>query len=523
MTTLNTTRFRRWKSKDLTKMSTTQPPATAMPATAPDKAAAKAAKKLDRVSIWRVIPWSSPAFTMNALIVMTGYFTIYATDTLGLNPAMVGGLLVIAKILDAVGALFAGYIVDRAPETRFGKARPFELSIIASWAATAFLFSTPGTLGDVAKYVWIFSSYILLTAVFMPLFNANNPLYTVRVFPRREQYSDLSAKSGLVAVFAGIFITVGMPMAINLAGKDPALWSLVAICIAVPATLVGLIRFWVFKEPRGTVPSSLAPVTMRDIFAMLRGNPYIWMLSTISLLVGMYGGIGAGSYYFRYIVGNLGLAGLTALGFAVLIPLMFFFPALTRRFSVSRIIAVASFIGAFGYLIMLWAGASIPLIMASSVLWALASLPVSFLAPILVIDNATYNEWKGNRRLESVGGAVYSFAGTLGQAVSAGILGVVLLITGYVGTHNTQTPTALGGIVALNSWIPAILAVCAGLVALRYHRMEQNMKTISSEVLARRAAAAGGAAPEAPMSGTEAVRVVRKDAQERRISDLLDE
>jgi hypothetical protein len=53
--------------------------------------------------------------------------------------------------------------------------------------------------------------------------------------------------------------------------------------------------------------------------------------------------------------------------------------------------------------------------------------------------------------------------------------------------------------------------------------MEQNMKTISSEVLARRAAAAGGAAPEAPMSGTEAVRVVRKDAEERRISDLLDE
>jgi len=460
---------------------------------------------------------------MNALIVMTGYFTIYATDTLGLNPAMVGGLLVLAKIIDAVGALFAGYIVDRAPETRFGKARPFELSIVASWAATAFLFSTPGTLGDVAKYIWIFTSYVLLTAVFMPLFNANNPLYTVRVFPRRELYSDLSAKSGLVSVVAGIFITVGMPMAINLAGKDPARWSLVAICIAIPATLVGLIRFWMFKEPRGATSSGLEPVKLKDIFTMLRGNPYIWMLSAISLLVGMYGSIGASTYYFRYVVGNLGLAGLTALGFAVLIPLMFFFPAITRKFSVSRIIAVASFIGAFGYLIMLWAGASIPLIMASSVLWALAALPVSFLSPILVIDNATYNEWKGNRRLESVGGAVYSFAGTVGQAVSAGILGLVLMMTGYSGTHSTQTPSAIGGIVALNSWIPAILAVCAGLVALRYHRMEQNMKTISSEVLARRAATAGTNGATVDLSGTEAVRVVREEAEERRITDLLDD
>jgi Na+/melibiose symporter-like transporter len=491
-----------------------------MPAPPEDKAAAKAAKKLDRVSVWRVIPWSSPAFTMNALIVMIGYFTIYATDTLGLNPAIVGGLLVVAKILDAVGALFAGYIVDRAPETRFGKARPFELSIIASWAATAFMFSAPGTLGDVAKYIWIFTSYILLTALFMPLFNANNPLYTVRVFPRREQYSDLSAKSGLVTVFAGIFITVGMPMAINLAGKDPALWSLVAVCIAIPATLVGLIRFWVFKEPRGAVPTELEPVKMKDIFTMLRGNPYIWMLSAIALFVGMYGSIGAGAYYFRYIVGDLGLAGLVAIGAVVLIPFMFFFPALTRKFSVSRIIAVTSFIGAFGYLIMLWAGASIPLIMASSVLWALASLPVSFLAPILVIDNATYNEWKGNRRLESVGGAVYSFAGTLGQAIAAGVLGLVLMFTGYVGTSDEQSPTALGGIVALNSWIPAILAIGAGLVALRYHRMEQNMKAISIEVLARRAAATGH--PIDPdLSGTEAVRVVRKDAGDRRVADRL--
>jgi probable glucitol transport protein GutA len=67
---------------------------------------------------------------------------------------VVVGLLVLAKVLDAVGALFSGYIVDRAPGTRLGKAGPFDLFMVLCWAATAFMFSAPSGLGDIGKYVW---------------------------------------------------------------------------------------------------------------------------------------------------------------------------------------------------------------------------------------------------------------------------------------------------------------------------------------------------------------------------------
>lgn len=495
----------------MTMASTKEAPVVEKP-TREQRAEAKAEKLRDRVSIWRVIPWSAHSFSMNALIVMTGYFTIYATDTLRLNPAIVGGLLVVSKILDAAGALLTGWIVDRAPETKLGKARPFDLIIIACWAATAFLFSTPGSLGDVAKYAWIFSSYILLTALFMPLYQANNPLFTARVFPRREHYSDVSAKTGLVTVLVAIIITVGMPIAIQAAGKDPAAWSLVAICIAIPATLIGLIRFWVFRESSEAAEIQAERVSMREIFSTLRRNPYIWVLSAMSILVGVYGSIAAGAYYFRYVVGNIGLQGLVAVSYVALIPLMFFFPVFIRKFSISRMIAVSSFIGAAGYLVMLFAGANLPLIMASAVLTGLAALPISFLAPILIIDNATYNEWKGNRRLESVGGALFSFSGTVGGAIAAGVLGSVLAVTGYSGAANTQSATAIHGIIALNSWIPAIFAVATGLVALRYHRLEQNMKTITADVLARREVLVESEViPGAPLTGTDAVRVVRRE------------
>lgn len=467
------------------------------------------------VSIWRVIPWSTPGFSMNALIVMTGYFTIYATDTLALNPAIVGGLLVAAKIIDAAGALLAGYIVDRAPQTRLGKARPFELSIVACWALTAFMFSTPGSLGDIAKYAWIFLSYVLLTALFMPLYNACNPLYTARVFPHRDQYSDVAAKSGIVTVFAGILITIGMPIAISTAGKDPAAWGFIALCIAIPATLVGLVRFWVFREPREAGVEA-DRVSVKDIMLVLRSNPYIWVLSLMGMLVGIYGTFTAGAYYYRYIVGDIALMGIASIGFVATIPFILLFPILVRKVSVSRLVAITSFIGAVGYLVMMFAGANIGLILVSAALTALAALPINFLSPILIIDNATVNEWKGLRRLESVGGAVYAFAGTVGAAIAAGISGIVLAVTGYSGTADHQSPIALAGIVALNSWIPALLAVVTGLVALFYHRLEGRIKQISAEVIERRERSAGAdTATITNVGGTAAVRQIREEGDRR--------
>jgi probable glucitol transport protein GutA len=477
-----------------------------------ERARERAGNRKDRVSIWRVIPWSTHSFSMNALIVMVGYFTIYATDTLRLNPAIVGGLLVAAKVVDAVGALVAGYLVDIAPVTRLGKARPFDLVIILCWGATACLFSTPGGLGDVAKYAWIFTSYVLLTAIFMPLYNANNPLFTARVFPQREHYSDVAAKTGIVTILAAIVITIVMPIAVGSAGKDPSAWSLVAISAAVVFTLIGLVRFWVFRESPEAAAIETERVRMKDILLVLRTNPHMWILSSMSLVVGIYASFTAGAYYFRYIVGNLALQGVVSISFVALIPLMFFFPVLIRKLSVSRMIAFSSFIGAIGYLVMTLAGGTIAIIMVAAVLTALASLPVSFLAPILIIDNSTYNEWKGHRRLESVGGALFSFSGTVGQAIAAGLTGVVLAMTGYVGAADKQSATAIAGIVAVNSWIPAIFAVAVGFIALYYHRLEKRIKVISAEVLARREISTEAEIiPGAPHSGTEAVRIVREE------------
>lgn len=105
------------------------PPASSQP---DPRAQDPADARIERVSWSRALPWSSHGFSTIALT----------------------------------------YLVDRAPETRWGTSRPFELIILACWIAAIFTFSTPGDLGDISKYAWVFASYILLTGLLMPLFAA---------------------------------------------------------------------------------------------------------------------------------------------------------------------------------------------------------------------------------------------------------------------------------------------------------------------------------------------------------------
>lgn len=451
--------------------------------------------RADRVPMKRVILWSTHGLSTIALMFLIGYFTIYTTDTLRLNPAVFGALLVISNVIAGIGVILTGLVVDRAPETRWGKARPFELVLPACWVAGVLTFSVPGAIGDTGKYVWVFASYTLLTGLFMPLFDANNPLFTARVFPRRAQYSDITVKSGLMMLIFGIIVAVGMPSAVEAAGKDPAVWSLVAVCFAVPCTFIGLIRFWSFHESPDAMEVTAEGVRITDILRVLRTNPYIWAVSAIGLVASISSNIASGTYYFRYIVGNMALLGIVGISFVVMIPVVIFLPQLARRFSISTLIAASCIIGAAGMLGFAFAGANVPIIVAASALISFSTIPVTFLVPILIIDNATYNQWKGNRRLESIGGAMFSFARTLGIASGAGLLGVVLAMTGYDGGAAQQSDSANAGIIALTSYIPAAFALIAAALAIVYHKLEKKVKVIAQELEARQDEATAFAQP----------------------------
>ena len=138
-------------------------------------------------------------------------------------------------------------------------------------------------------------------------------------------------------------------------------------------------------------------------------------LALIALIAGFVSNLGVGVYYFRYIVGNEGLMGVTAAATILALPVMFFVPLLSKKFSIARLTLVGYGLMAVNYVIYFLAGANIPLLMLAIILSGIGSLPASYLGPMLQLDCATYNEYQGYERMEGTLGSIKGVASRIGR------------------------------------------------------------------------------------------------------------
>lgn len=446
-----------------------------------DKRAARAADP-NRFSFGKTLAWSAPgmSYTANAIILM--YVTIYATDTLQLPAALVGTALLLAKLVDAVGTLLGAWIIDRSRETRWGKARPYDLCVVGLWVFTGVTFSTPGDWPMWSKLIWLIVSYIVVTSVFDPLFSGAGLLYMARALPSREVYAKAAGRGGVLSGITAIAISAAVPVVLNASGKSPEGWSMTVWLFAIPLAVLGLLRFFTIPEKYKTENADLPKVSLRDIWGALKSNRWLWVLMLIQLAGSIAGNIGAAAYYFRYVVGDLSLAAVLAPLGILILPLVLLLPRMIRRFTVSQLIIVASALGAVGFTFYFFANGNLGLLLVGGVLVSISAVPVSFLLPILLLDTSALNEWSGKRRLESMNGAIVSFAQNVGMGISAGMAGWILGAAGYNGSADQQSPSALFAIEALMGLVPGVIILSVVVLAWFSHRYERNMPAIRSDL-----------------------------------------
>ncbi|MBO0982603.1 MFS transporter [Rathayibacter sp. SD072] len=445
---------------------------------------ARAARKVerrndpDRLSAAAGLAWTTTGLSGAVNYLFLAMWVFYGTDVLGLDPAVLGTLALVSKLLEAAVVVVAGWMVDRTPETRWGKARPYELAIVGVWIATWALFSTPD-LSDAGKTMWLFVWLVMANVVFTSLLGANDYLYLARAFNSRVLVAKVATRTGFFTTVGVVAFNVALPLFIAQAGTSASAWSQLALYLAIPLALIGLGRFLFFKEKYQTEAADAPKITFRDIREVLTTNRYIWIVAGISFVGALAGGTGIAIYYFKYVVGDISLMSLTGLVPVLILPAMLFFPRLMKRFKVSTIITAGAISGVLAGVLMIVANGSLPLILASTALSGLGILPITFLTQLLVIDNAAYNQWSGRRRLESTMGAITAFSVRLGGGLGGAATGWVLGIVGYDGTAATQSPAALTGIVLLAGAFPALLWIGVALAMRPYRKFEQMLPTIT--------------------------------------------
>ena len=310
---------------------------------------------------------------------LSSFVMIYLTNTVGLNPGIVGTLIAVSKLLDGVTDIFFGSLIDKT-HSKMGKARPWMLYGYIGCAITlAAIFAIPTNLGQFAQYAWFLIAYTLLNAVF---YTANNIAYsalTALITKNSAEQVEMGSWRFMFAFATSLLIQSITLGAVTALGGGAAGWRTVAIIYAIIGLLVNTLSVFSVKElPKGELVDTIdkkeieqdEKYNLVQAAKLLAGNKYYMMICVTYILQQIYGAmISMGTYYATYILGNQNLFGVFS--WAINIPLIIalvFTPTLVAKWNgmyqlnvmsytlatISRaLVAVAGYMGSGNVTLML--------------------------------------------------------------------------------------------------------------------------------------------------------------------------
>ena len=426
-------------------------------------------------------------FVWGTLMVFLNYFY---TDVYGLDPAVVGTLMLVCRFGDGITDVLMGVIADRC-NFRWGKFRPWVLGTAIPFGVLAVLtFSTPD-LEAQGKLIYAYVTYTLLIVVF----TANNVPYSAMTGVMTDDSTERTRLSTyrFVCAFGGAFVVKVMngPMVEFFGQGDEALgYRLTMTVFAVVGAVFFFITFFGTKErvkpkPRGETH------LWREVRDLLTNRPWLMLFAVgLSFLVAQTVRQSGTLYYFEYYLNNKSMAGtylgITAMAgfFGVLLT-----PKLTARWGSRKVVMGCMVVMALASVALFFVGRTgvVPTIILGIITDG-ASGPVVVLFFARIADAADFSEWKTGRRAT---GLFYS-AGTLSFKLGSGIGGALtafaLSQTCYVAGA-MQTTEALFGIQLPMSFLPA--AGCfMGFAAFWFYPLtEAKIAQIKTDLAERRAQA----------------------------------
>ena len=422
-------------------------------------------------------------------LIMLNYLSIYASDTLGVNLLTVSTLLLASKAVDAVTDMVAGVIVDNT-HTKLGKGRPYELSIIGMTICTILLFAGNPAWSNVVKCVWIFCMYTLTFSIFATLRNAAMNPYTIRTFSNNPVLlKKVSSYGGIITMAGSIVMSTLFPILMAKMATSAAGWTRMVAIIMIPATVIGLGRFIFCKEdPAVDAESKQEPIRLKELGELLRRNKYVWLYGLIMLCYNIITNLAVGAYYFKWIVGNIGMQGLLSVVSFVLVPVMLVFPVIMKKMgSMGKMIFTFSIIGVAGYGIAFFSGSWLPGVFGGYVLGQIATLPIAYYGVLFIMNICTYNEMLGMPRMDGSSAIPGNFAAKLGGALGAWITGVLLSLAGYISAEGvTEQPAGALMMIRIDfAIVPAILVLIIGLCCLAFSKLEKQAAEFEAEKKAK--------------------------------------
>ncbi|GHU92638.1 hypothetical protein FACS189479_02220 [Spirochaetia bacterium] len=439
----------------------------------------------DRLPRGYIPAWATRSISLAVNTMLLMQVTYYATEVVGLGAAVVGTLLLAARLFDGVTDFGVGFIIDRT-KTRFGKARPYELAIIPLWLCTILLYSTPN-IGNTGKMIYFFVFYSLISAVCATILYGSEAVYLGRSLSGNVRRAKVLALSGLFVMIISAVCSMFLPRLMALWGDEPGGWTRISLVYGIPLGIIGLVRFIFIKETNVDEAAESRGGKMRlgEIFRALVKNKYIFIFSTVVLITNIINSMTSGvtAYFFTYIIGDLSLMGVIAM-LGLFTPfVLLLFPLAMKKIGGTNFVRIGFFMALIGNVLKFIGGTNLPLIITGSLLAGVGANFVLMMSGLFYLDCMDYGEWKTGKRLEGVLNSVGSFASKLGGGVAAAAVGFFMSAAGYDGAAAIQPAAALSSITALFSIIPAVLCAIL-LIMMRFYDLDKKLPQIREELAA---------------------------------------
>lgn len=456
---------------------------------------------------------------------LSSFVMIYLTNTVGLNPGIVGTLIAASKFFDGVTDIFFGAMIDKT-KSRMGKARPWMLYAYIGCAVTLVaIFAVPLDMGKTSQYIWFFIAYTLLNAVF---YTANNIAYsalTALVTKNSKERVQMGSYRFIFAFATSLLIqsiTVG---AVAAFGGGAFGWRTIAIIYAVIGLLVNTISVLSVKElsqeelswsdrMEGSVmgeesakaaengretengPEAEAGLKAGDGQAkgaaeekyglieavkLLAANKYYLMICGIYILQQIYTAmINMGIYYMTYVLKNENLYGVFS--WAVNIPLIIALlatPALVSKWNGMYKLNLRGYmLSTAGRAMVIVAGylGSVPLMLLFTGIAALGQGPWQGDMNAVIAACSEYTYLTKNKRVDGTMYSCTSLGIKLGGGLGTAVAGWLLAASGFEGTAAVQPDSCIRMLYFIYLWIPMLINLIMTFILSRMNVEATNKK-----------------------------------------------
>lgn len=414
--------------------------------------------------------WTSRAVSLAINVLFMGYLTFYCTDVLNMSPGLVGGLLLASKIFDGVTDIIAGFIIDRT-HSRWGQARPYQLFILPCWILTIMIFAVPN-IGVTAQAVYIFILYTLINSVCATFLNASDAVFMARSIKGEKDRVKVTSFAGALVMVGCIIVSIIMPQILEQIGVNHSGWMIMAAAFGIPLGLLGTARFFFCKEyeENNAKKQDQKKISLTESVKLLFRNKYILILTLTLLLFYIQSNIftAVQTYYFKYIVGNIGLASVVGAANMIVPIIIAFTPMLSRKLGTVKILRIAMFLGVIGYAIRTIGGTNIVTLLAGTVLSMVATVPITALINVYIVDCMDYGAWKNGKRIDGLISSVTAFGKKIGGSLASALVGIIMGAAGYNGALEVQSASANTSIIVLFNYIPLFITIAMFMLSIWY-------------------------------------------------------